>query len=1058
MFAAAAIVLASCSVKEVEPVEPEAELDNNPVVTRFVATVQDFDMPGSLGTKANLSGSNAFTWEAGDMVSMWPSSDDLVGDAQQVMFRAESGGSNTTTFKGDGWGMLRGVTYYSSFPYDANSTSTSVYLCWKDQRQIGDNGTSHLGEYTFLHAVHEVPASGEPDITFQKIGAFAQFVISIPTEYQDKTFTHFLLWDTEAESFMEEAYYDPSQATVTLTGDKTDQLLVYLDGDGDVPGINATDGTLTVNMLMAPAAFLGHEVKAVLLDTNEEPFIMNIVPIANQEMGKGYRYSADVPPPPSAIDLGLSVKWASYNLGAGAPEEYGGHYAWGETKTKSDYRYQYYDWKASDNSYKYGKYVVLPFDGTVDGKALLEPGDDAAQAAWGDKWRMPTEEEFEELLENCTATPTTVNGVNGYQFTSTVQGYENASIFLPYGGQYIMSSLSSVTSCGMYLSSTLAVYTGSNGGNNPAIMCISSDQCQMKVEHDRYYGYSVRPVYGDIVPATSITIPTSRVVVTDGNPQQLTAIVSPANCSTKRIVWSSSNDYFRVNDQGIVSTTFSGNLSATITATWAGDSNVFATCEVTTIPLDLPTGFDFNGKLAQVSVGLNNVREIDFVTGVSGNGSGSSGRDGSGSSGRDGSPLQIGADIYMSYSAGVVTVSTSASKFIANPDCARMFANCTNLTTITGLVNFDTSEVTTMGDMFYDCEHLESLDLSSFDTRNVTIMGYMFEHCYALRELELGENFIITEECHNTNCDEMFLGDNLTIYGHSATAESFEQYLDVGNAADRPHDGIHFAVDMGEAGWWSVWNVGADTSLEPGLFFSWGNNTGHWLNGVDDGYVFSSANYATTPGSSLATDWHTAPIGDTSRWRMPTKSDFETLTSRTVFDQHGQGSEMSFSFTCRSTGNTITIPYPNFIEESGFGVNLYGLWTATKDNTDSDRAYFNGLNWQGNRDYKHNGRNIRLVAKRGTNYVTSLTLSSTVLTLALGQSSFITPNIMPARNAFSPEIVWTSSDTSVATVVVESGNTAATVTAVSPGTAVITATNVASGISATCNVTVDSRR
>ncbi|MBQ8257004.1 MAG: hypothetical protein IJY98_03690 [Bacteroidaceae bacterium] len=127
-----------------------------------------------------------------------------------------------------------------------------------------------------------------------------------------------------------------------------------------------------------------------------------------------------------AIDLGLSVKWASCNVGATAPQEYGGYYAWGETEEKS-----YYFW----DSYKYcngtsnsmTKYCTNSGYGIVDNKITLEASDDVATVKWGGNWRMPTRAEQDELRNNCTWEWTTLNGVNGYRVT----GPNGNSIFLP---------------------------------------------------------------------------------------------------------------------------------------------------------------------------------------------------------------------------------------------------------------------------------------------------------------------------------------------------------------------------------------------------------------------------------------------------------------------------------------------------------------------------------------------------------------------------------------------------------------------------------------------------
>jgi len=129
-----------------------------------------------------------------------------------------------------------------------------------------------------------------------------------------------------------------------------------------------------------------------------------------------------------AVDLGLSVKWAGYNVGAEKPEDTGDYFAWGETKSKDTFTYGNYAFGTKDDLMKYCNNSKF---GHVDGRRLLMACDDAANVNWGDNWRMPTSDEKRELLQHTTQTPYTLNGVAGYIFTSTVNG---KSIFIPSAG------------------------------------------------------------------------------------------------------------------------------------------------------------------------------------------------------------------------------------------------------------------------------------------------------------------------------------------------------------------------------------------------------------------------------------------------------------------------------------------------------------------------------------------------------------------------------------------------------------------------------------------------
>ncbi len=152
------------------------------------------------------------------------------------------------------------------------------------------------------------------------------------------------------------------------------------------------------------------------------------------------------------VDLGLpsGTLWATCNVGATNPEGYGDYFAWGETKTKSDYSwstYQYYNGSSSTLT----KYCTDSSRGIVDNKTVLEASDDVATANWGGDWRLPTYKEQTELGTECTWTWTTLNGVKGYE----VKGKNGNSIFLPAAGCRYGSDLDDAGSNGNYWSSSL---------------------------------------------------------------------------------------------------------------------------------------------------------------------------------------------------------------------------------------------------------------------------------------------------------------------------------------------------------------------------------------------------------------------------------------------------------------------------------------------------------------------------------------------------------------------------------------------------------------------------
>lgn len=186
-----------------------------------------------------------------------------------------------------------------------------------------------------------------------------------------------------------------------------------------------------------------------------------------------------------AVDLGLSVKWATFNVGATKPEEYGDYFAWGETKPKETYEWTTYKW--CKGSYRtQTKYCTDSYYGTVDNKITLDPEDDAAHVNWGGNWRMPTEAELNELLEKCTWTWITQNGVNGYVVTSSITG---KSIFLPAAGERYGSLVYKAGTKGNYWLSSLSILSSNNA--LAIIFYLDYKDCG---EFSRYHGQSVRPV------------------------------------------------------------------------------------------------------------------------------------------------------------------------------------------------------------------------------------------------------------------------------------------------------------------------------------------------------------------------------------------------------------------------------------------------------------------------------------------------------------------------------------------------------------------------------------
>ena len=228
--------------------------------------------------------------------------------------------------------------------------------------------------------------------------------------------------------------------------------------------------------------FVASEVSYIdFNDAIEESYI----PDAN-----GYEY----------VDLGLpsGTKWATMNVGADCPEDYGDYFAWAETEPKSTYNWETYKWMTSGMSISYGinKYTVADDhthavwydsngDFIGDNKNVLELSDDAANVNWGGDWRIPTIEEQDELRTECDWTWNTKKAVNGY----TVTGPNGNSIFLPAAGDIEDCVVKGAGSIGEYWSNAIR-----KGGSFDACYLSFNSYYVVKSGTYRYYGCTIRPV------------------------------------------------------------------------------------------------------------------------------------------------------------------------------------------------------------------------------------------------------------------------------------------------------------------------------------------------------------------------------------------------------------------------------------------------------------------------------------------------------------------------------------------------------------------------------------
>ena len=427
----------------------------------------------------------------------------------------------------------------------------------------------HYGVYEILHFTN----CSDKDITFSLCGYEAESLW-----YNNVG----MAMRTSDNSYVEDSSYEPMAASPVVTipaqgtetivswyvpnGKKIDNASIIAEIDGNrITSSNAISSDVTLSIGNAYHIYAAWDGSRARFTKG------NVTP------------EGDIPA--EAVDLGLpsGTKWASYNVGATKPEEYGGYYAWGETEVKDSYTNDNYQYK---NTYQ-----------EELGRNICFTDYDVAHVKWGDAWRMPTGAEFDELWNNCSHDWTNVNGVNGMRLT----GSNGNSIFLPAAGTY-------------YEKIEAEGYSGSYRAGTYTPSWFGFDSYGLEGFNDYFVanGLSVRPVQ-DPRGAPLIRVFPQEIdfgVVKQGTDKTKTfkvTNVSNANV-TFHIDGSSQFSYrFEVSDNRVNCTLAPGE-SREFTVTSHG---MEATCEASTIILVKSDTNDEEHKVSLLAVGNDDTPLID---------------------------------------------------------------------------------------------------------------------------------------------------------------------------------------------------------------------------------------------------------------------------------------------------------------------------------------------------------------------------------------------------------------------------------------------------------------
>lgn len=342
-----------------------------------------------------------------------------------------------------------------------------------------------------------------------------------------------------------------------------------------------------------------------------------------------YHESAPAEQSKAVLNLGLSVNWAACNIGASSPEQYGEYYAWGETSTKHDYSWQNYSFYDGEFYFwNHPAYFVWHQNGFcvpvftkynhLDQKDVLDPEDDVAHVKWGDHWRMPTQEEWQELIDNCTWESATVHGVLGQMGTSLKNG---ETIFLP-GASFregVAFNDEYPGTATYHSSNTDHVWGQSNHTDLSYLVGTESAYIQEEYSNTgygyRWKGLPVRPVYG-FVALEDVVLEVPYLELIPGDSAVLGVKVIPENATNRTLSWSSSNEsVVTVSQSGVVKAVSEGEAIVTVTVLEEART---ASCRVVvkygSSFIDIPEMVDMglSVKWASFNVGASRPEEVGY--------------------------------------------------------------------------------------------------------------------------------------------------------------------------------------------------------------------------------------------------------------------------------------------------------------------------------------------------------------------------------------------------------------------------------------------------------------
>lgn len=480
LFAAVLSAMVSCTTEIQEPVteEPGTEFLISGDEGSVMAVGDDFIMAApDTKTTITQSGSNppAFAWKEGDVIGVIPMDNKTVQSNYEIGEISED--PSVARFDGGVWTLKKGKEYGAYYPFkkEAVISDESISFSFLGQIQTENNSLAHLGDYDYMYANSVIPDGGLVQFHFAHKISLVRLQLTVP---EAGTYNKVVL-GASGDWFVETASLKLSDGTVTDSDIRKTATI----------GLNNVEveqnGVLTVWFAMRPTTVLNGKTLTVGAYTSSSHCESDITISNDIVEGNAYSYSADLQTStaPEYVDLGLSVMWATCNIGATKPSSNGKFYQWGGTRDMSGAVDGWSTYPSHDES-----------------NSVLDPTEDIATITYGPKWRIPTDKEWTELRNNCTWTWES----GGERITSNVKGYTDKSIYLPATGEYDGRSTHVYSSMGYYWSSSL----NTSVLDKAYIVRFDysyGDDVILRESEPRNYALAVRPVYDPSIKAHSIT-------------------------------------------------------------------------------------------------------------------------------------------------------------------------------------------------------------------------------------------------------------------------------------------------------------------------------------------------------------------------------------------------------------------------------------------------------------------------------------------------------------------------------------------------------------------------